>query len=53
MNTDFMVYFCGFNAFVVSGFEWWDCLVDAVSRDGQGSECVWMIPTWEAFERAS
>ena len=30
-----------------------DMLVDAMSHDGESSECVWLIPTREAFERAS
>lgn len=52
MQVDYVAYFhmLGSNVMCVEAF---DCLVAAMSHDGEGSECVWLIPTWEAFERAS
>jgi len=50
---DYVVYFQGYLAMAFQVVPSWDCLIPTLSDDGQDSESVWMIPTWEAFERAS
>lgn len=51
-GVDYVTYFLAVR-FYVSPVPWWDSLVDCLSVTGELSESVWMIPTWEAFERAS